>query len=191
MSMFCSTDRCKEEYEKTVGTSTSCSAVCGGREQSAIRRRAWSSEIFGTSITGSAPASTSNCCMNSTTCSPPAAAQEHRGSARTARCPRSAQQRAAGPPTEAPAAPKASQAAPRRAPRRGRRAPAREEELSSGTRPCSAPRVPPPWPWLSSGPVGRCGASLLPGPSGRSSVHTSSKHGGVAPSAACAAPVRA
>ena len=30
-----------------------------------------------------------------------------------------------------------------------------------------------------SGPVGRCGASLLPGPSRRSSVHTSSKHGGV------------
>ena len=78
----------------------------------------------------------------------------------------------------APAAPTASWAAPRRAPRRGQRAPAREE-LSSGTRPCSAPHVPAPWPWLFSGPVGRYGASLLPGPSRRSSVHTSSKHGGV------------
>ena len=36
-----------------------------------------------------------------------------------------------------------------------------------------------PRPWQSSGPVGQCGATLLPGPSGRSSVHTSSKHGGV------------
>ena len=53
MSMLCSTDRCKEENEMIVGTSTSCSTVCGGREQSAIRRRAMSSEIFGTSITGS------------------------------------------------------------------------------------------------------------------------------------------
>ena len=71
MSMFCSTD-CNEENEMIVGTSTSCSAVCGGRETSTIRRRrVLSSEIFGTSITGSAPASTSNCCMNSTTCSPP------------------------------------------------------------------------------------------------------------------------
>ena len=71
MAMFCSTVRCKEEYEMIVGTSTSCSAVCGGRAKSTIRRRALSSEIFGTSITGSAPASTSKFCMNSTTCSPP------------------------------------------------------------------------------------------------------------------------
>ena len=47
-----------------------------------------------------------------------------------------------------------------------------------------------PWPWLSSGPMGRYGLSLLPGPWRRSSVHTSSKHGGVGLFAA-AAPMRA
>ena len=31
MAMFCTTVRCKEEYEMIAGTSTSCSAVCGGR----------------------------------------------------------------------------------------------------------------------------------------------------------------
>ena len=89
-----------------------------------------------------------------------------------------------------PAAPTASWAAPRWVPRRGRRAPAREEEKSSGTQPCSAPRVPPPWSWLSSRSVERCGASLLPAPWRRSSVHTSSKHGGDALFAALRLPGR-
>ena len=69
MSMFCSTDRCNEENEIIVGTSTNCSALRVRRRGKRFGTR--SREIFGTLITGSAPASTSNCCMNSTTCSSP------------------------------------------------------------------------------------------------------------------------
>ena len=118
------------------------------------------------------------------------ATQEYRGSEPWAPRRQCAPWCDAGSPPAAPAAPTASWAAPRRAPRRGRRAPAREEEQSPGTRPCTSSHVPPPWPWQSSGPVVRCGATLLPGPSGRSSVHTANMHGGVAPAAAWRLPGR-
>ena len=49
---------------------------------------------------------------------------------------------------------------------------------------------PTPWPWLSPVPVGRCGATLQPGPSRRSSAHASAMSGAVAPAAFVRLPQR-
>ena len=51
---------------------------------------------------------------------------------------------------------------------------------SSGSSPCSSTRSPTPRPWLSSGPVGRYGATLQPGPLRRSSAHVATMSGAVA-----------
>ena len=50
--------------------------------------------------------------------------------------------------------------------------------------------VPTPWPWLSSVPVGRYGATLQPRPSRRSSAHASAMSGAVAPAAYVRLPQR-
>ena len=49
---------------------------------------------------------------------------------------------------------------------------------------------PLPWPWLSSGPLGRYGASLQPGPWRRSSAHVATMTGAVALYAAKRLPLR-
>ena len=59
-----------------------------------------------------------------------------------------------------------------------------------GTWPCSASRAPTPRPWLSSGPVGRSGATLQPGPWRRTSAHAATWSGAVAPAAYARLPQR-
>ena len=93
-------------------------------------------------------------------------ATAEQGSARRGRCPPCPPRRAAVP-------------APAAAPQR--EVSAEREEESSGPWRRTTRLSPPPWPWLSSGSLGRYGASLQPGPWRRSSVHTASMHGGVAP----------
>ena len=92
---------------------------------------------------------------------PPFAAQEHQESARRGRCPPSAPRSAAVP-------------APAAAPQREVSAVRGEESSGPWRRTTRLSTL--PWPWLSSGPLGRYGASLQPGPWRRSSVHTASMH---------------
>ena len=109
----------------------------------------------------------------------PPVAQEHREPGPWAPRRQSAPRCAAGPAPVAPAAHPDRVAGNRRAPpRTAGRAPAEEEGASVVVTRC-APRAPPPRPWQTSDPL-RCGAYSLPGPLRRSSVHTASKHGGVA-----------
>ena len=87
------------------------------------------------------------------------------------------------PPAVPPAAPTASWAASPPGSSKRSKSSGSEEGTVVRKRPCNAPHVPPPEPLPSSGAV-RCGADTRQGPSRRSSVHTVSKHGGVAPSSA-------
>ena len=86
MLTICSAVCCMSEAkDKTVGTSTNCSAICGKRRSRSTKRgRMMSFEIFGTSMTCSTGNCVSRDLKNCTSCSP-AATQEHRESAQRSR----------------------------------------------------------------------------------------------------------